>query len=220
MQVTFTSKSVRAIATKIRGLVGADSMSLAKSLESTADILGQPNWDTLSGLLNAPAKSPGAPLFRMQGSLTLYVEAFVCNSDVTGPGWVAVELCQAFFDSVLKSREYCLAEDLRHMALRLSDGYVPYWDESSDTFVDSDELRVGQSGFWYRAFMDDRYPVESRIVDIAELIGVISTKSNTSNLEMRGDLLFYASSGGITALVDELIASGEIAEKYDAPSLS
>lgn len=208
MEFQLNEKKVRDMAGRMRKVFGNDTLSYAKALETMAQTLGYPNWDTLSGML----KRESARQFKLDTPTTLYVSAFACDEWGESPAWAKVTLDQPLIDAVLSMQQLCIADGLDETSRSWG---VEAWGRGAELLLRGEKLTVTAHSWWMQAYPKHAdYECQTRMIDIAWLLDAFSTRQSTDFLAWRKDILVYDSSGNCQGLVDELVDDGELDESY------
>jgi hypothetical protein len=141
-------------------------LSVGHSLEVVAGLLGQPNWDTLSGLLKPVAEK--APSTSDVPALRAYFDVFACSEWGESPGWAMVELTPTFVARLREMQQVAK----RHSLSEVREYSEPdCWDDN-DVRLESAELVVCPAGdFWYRApVRHTDYACETREIRLDQLL--------------------------------------------------
>lgn len=173
-----TPAAARELAKSLRKLCderASVKLPVGHSLEVVAGLFGQPNWDTLSGLLQpATEKVPStsdAPVPRV------YFDVFACSEWGESPGWAMVALTPAF---VARLREMQQAA-MRHRLSEVREYSEPDGWHDNDVRLESAELVVCPDGdFWYRApVRHTDYACETRAIRLDRLLELASEARQT-----------------------------------------
>ena len=169
MHFDINSKSIRQFADRV--VKAHPDLDKPRALEIAAHGFGYRNFDTLSGLLKdvAPkAKSNPVP-FKLDKSVDLWVEGFVCDNDAFLFDWLQVELTPDFLANLLKRRDLCEEQRLLHVS---EDESPTDWSTDDDLAVIHDwQLYVSATRFWFRGHPKHcSFAVESRAVYFEDLL--------------------------------------------------
>lgn len=214
MQFELTPSTVRAMADRLQKSTPA--LKRSQAYEAVAQMLGHPNWDTLSGLLKREERDAAGTqqLHRLVTPVTLYVGAFSTSEFGDGADWAKVTVDQEFLDTVLRLQQTCKDSGLDHTAI----GFTPdYWqeDDTDPLRIQDEDLYVGKRSWWFRGVPKHcSYAVETRAVDIEDLLQALFARKETSYLAWRKDVLVYDSAGDINGLLAALVDAGELHEDY------
>lgn len=188
MEIQLSEKMVRGMATRLRTELGTTDLKQSQALELVSHLMGLKNWDTLSGMLKKPKADASAALnnkFKKAGiwektptvdtPFMLYIDAFSCDAfDSDGPGWMRVEVTQAFVDNLWKQQRLCVTHSLGET---IGDEFWgETWDNNENLRIHGDDLYVSTKSFWFRGIPKHwDTAVESRMFDIAELFNAIAS---------------------------------------------
>ncbi len=139
-------------------------LPVGHSLEVVAGLLGQPNWDTLSGLLKSAVSQTdvsGVP------SCLVYFDAFADSEWGETPAWAKLELTPQFVARVRAMQK--LATERYLSEVREWD--EPDWAESNVRLLETELVVLPNGYFWYRADVKHvDYSVETQGVQLDDLL--------------------------------------------------
>jgi hypothetical protein len=180
MDIQVTPQSIQGMVKRLRA--AAPGLTNAKAYEAISKMLGQPNWDTLSGLLKAEQSLPDAfaeiakryhwreapP--RISEPFTFLWEAFATSEYDDGPGWYRLEVTQAVLDE-LHERQTLAIKNNCEVSCDFGSGE---WGTDNPLNVRGDELHVSGDSFWVSGRPKHcNYTVETRMADISEFFALI-----------------------------------------------
>lgn len=211
MQFQVTSENVRAMAERLQKTAG---VKRSQAYEAIAQMLGHPNWDTLSGLLKkndlAVVQTAG---YRLDKPVELYIAAFAAGDYDWSPAWAKVTIDQDFLDCVLRLQKVSIEEDLN---FTVQNRAPSAWQEDDENpRIDYETVRVGKSNWWFHGVPKHcDYGVETRQIGIQDTLSALFERQSTSYLAWRNDVLVYDPSGDLDQFVSALVDSGELDESY------
>lgn len=144
------------------------NLPVGHSLEVLAGLLGHANWDTLNGLLKAAAPAAKAPVFELKQPVTVYFDAFACDSWGDGPDWARYEVTNQWLMHLRERIDTARALNVDEIRDAMS---PDAWDNEDGLRLASDALVVTHRGeFWFRAYPKHvDYAVETRACSLEVL---------------------------------------------------
>ncbi len=227
MEIQINQQTVRGMVKRLRAACG---LPQSAAYEAVSQMLGHPNWDTLSALLKAdlpaPAKaaSPQDEKFTeaarrcnwreappaVKAPFMLTWEAYSDDEFGESPGWYQVEITQQVLNEFHEMQTLALKN-----ACEVSRGFE--WGTwGKDLNVQADELHVDGRYVWVRGRPKHcDYWVETRMISLDELFQVIEKgqAAATSYLAWADGVLFKdgasAKEFAFQMLDDEVVAINE-----------
>jgi hypothetical protein len=212
MEFTLNDQKVREMTARLRTAFGPTQVTQSKALEVLAQTLGFANADTLKGLLKKEAakaalsrKSTAAEVeaFVLKAPFMLYMEAFSCYEFGESPGWARIRVDQALMTTLLENQALCRERGLEHLATAPN---LIEWGDQDNLNVRDEDLMVGKRSLWYRGRPKHaEYYVETRIIEIAELLKAIQDPSHCDgSIAWADGILFKSSDSAKTFALDLL----------------
>lgn len=217
MKVELNDVKVRAMATRLRDVLGRTTLGQGRALETISAVLGYKTWDLLSGML----KREALPRVEVKAPVQLYLEAFATGPEGYGPGWALLVIDQSFLDELLSLQSLCKEQSLSMAVIEREP--VQWQGDQLEEGLDSDDeqfamepakLYVTSEGFWLRAVPDHGYgATETRMLRIADLVAGMAG-AHCEHLVKHQDVLVRAVSTSTDDFVRQLVGEKALGTEY------
>lgn len=129
---------------------------------------------------------------RLAAGIEVFLECYANSDWAVGPSYVVLHLDQAGFDRLTHAMRCCVEHN---WSMVETNGGPSSWDDDEgrcDLSVRSWNLRVSKDAFWFHGMpKEGSDTVESRGLDIANLVDALNASSEPNNEAMPANLVWF-----------------------------